>query len=82
MVSPIDFASARPLVVELALLGDVLRIEGIGVGLIRIGRAMTENDHMSALAQGIDRIGLRRRRLAVGRDRQERKQRTPQESVE
>ncbi len=30
---------------------------------------MTENDHVSALAQGVDRVGLRCCRLAVGRYR-------------
>jgi len=63
------FCQRTAVLVKLALLGDIFQIERIGVGLIRIGRAMTENDHMSALAQGVDRIGWRCRGLAVGRYR-------------
>ena len=65
-------------VVELALLGDVAQIERIGVGLIRMGGAVAENDHVSALAQGVDRVRLRCRGLAVGRTGKYPKQRTQQ----
>ena len=72
------FCQRTAFVVELALLGDISRIERVGVGLIRIGRAVAENDHVPALAQGVDPFRLRCRRLAVGRSRQQPKQRTDQ----
>jgi hypothetical protein len=57
-------------IVELALLGDVLGIEWIGVGLILVRGAMAEDDHMSALAHRADPFGLGAR--APFRSRQER----------
>ena len=68
------------IVVELALLGDVVRIERIGVGLILVGRAMAKHDHIAAVTQCIDQFRLLRRGLAAGGARQKRqtgKQRSP-----
>src|SRR5262249_3741093 len=52
-----------PRFIELALLGDILGIERIGVGLVLVSGAMTEDDHVPALAHGIDPLRLRLRAL-------------------
>ena len=51
-------------VVEIALLGDVGKFERIGIGLVAVGRAMTEDDDMAPGAKRLDeaRRRLRRRR--------------------
>src|SRR5262245_7413569 len=54
------FCQRAAIVVELTLLGDVIRIEGVGVGLILMGCAMAKNDHITTIAQGADPFGLRR----------------------
>jgi hypothetical protein len=41
-------------IVELALLIDIGQVERIGIGLVGIGRAVTEYNHVSAVAQGRD----------------------------
>jgi hypothetical protein len=53
----------------LALLGDIARIERIGVGLVLISRAVAEYDYVTTIAQCINPFGLRRCRLAAGRRR-------------
>jgi hypothetical protein len=58
-----------PIVVELALLGDIGEVERIGVGLILVGGAVPEHDHVSALPQRIDPFCLGGRALTVGRHR-------------
>ena len=67
-----DFCKHPAVVVELALLGNVARVEGIGVGLVLIGRAMTEDDHVTAVTQRIDPFRLRRCGLAAGGRRNKR----------
>ena len=52
------------LIVELALLGDVREVERIGVSLILMGGAVTDDDDVAALAQGREPFGLRLRGLA------------------
>jgi hypothetical protein len=42
------FSQRLALVVEVTLLGDVLEIEGVGIGLIREGRAMSNKNDVSA----------------------------------
>jgi hypothetical protein len=53
----------------LALLGDIARIERIGVGLVLISRAVAKYDYVTTIAQCINPFGLRRCRLAAGRRR-------------
>ena len=48
-----------PLTVELALLGDVLKMERIRVGLIRRRCTVSEHDYVTALAHCIDPFDLR-----------------------
>src|SRR5262249_19024278 len=66
----LGFRASR--VVELALLGDILEIERIGVGLVLMSGAMTEDDHVSALAHGIDPLRLRLRALLRRRQQPDR----------
>ena len=54
------------LIVELALLGDVLEIERVGVGLVAMGRAVAEDDDVTAAAHGRHPFGLRLRGRACG----------------
>ena len=60
------------LIVELALLGDVREVERIGVSLILMGGAVTDDDDVAALAQGREPFGLRLRGLAERQDGAER----------
>src|SRR5262249_11936231 len=48
------FGQILALLVEVSLLGDVIEIEGVGIGLIREGRAMPDNNHISAGTQRLD----------------------------
>ncbi len=57
MASPIDLRQGAALVVELTLLGDVVEIEWIGVGLVAMGRAVSEDDNVPALAQFVQPCG-------------------------
>src|SRR5262245_29201924 len=66
------------LVVELALLGDVVEIERVGIGLIPVRRAMAEDDHVAALAHGIDPFSLRQRAWPAGREQAERRRKNCQ----
>src|SRR4029077_2708541 len=63
------FCERAALVVELALLEDVLRIKWVGVGLILIGCTMAKNDHIAAVTQRLEPFGLRRCALAAGGQR-------------
>src|SRR5262249_17373496 len=45
-------------IVKLSLLGDVFEIEWIGIGLIRVRRAVAHDDHVPAVAQGIAPFSL------------------------
>ena len=42
-------------------MANVADIERVGIGLVVMGCAMAENDHVPALAQGVDGFRLRRR---------------------
>jgi hypothetical protein len=42
----------------LALLGDIVGVERIGIGLIGVRGAMPEDDHKAARAQGVDDFGI------------------------
>jgi hypothetical protein len=53
-------------VIELSLLVDVVEIERVGVGLIGMRRPVPEYDHIAALAQGVEPLGLRRSDAAAG----------------
>src|SRR5262249_54028739 len=77
---PNRFCQRPPFIIELALLDDVTWIERVGVGLILIGRAMTEDDHIAAITQRIDPFGLRRCGLAAGRRRNKRQNTQPCDS--
>src|SRR5262245_32204828 len=66
------------LVVELALLGDVVEIERVGVGLIAVRRAVAEDNHVAALAHGIDPFGLRQRAWPACREQAERRRKNCQ----
>jgi hypothetical protein len=52
------FGLRAALVVELTLCRDVLHVEGIGVGLVRIGRAVAKDDDVSAEPEVVEPIRL------------------------
>src|SRR5262249_13586406 len=46
------------LLVEVSLFGDVIEIEGVGIGLIREGCTMPDNNHVSARTQRLHYLFL------------------------
>ena len=43
-------------IVEISLLGDVTAVQGIGIRLVRDGRAIPDNDSVPARTQRLDRL--------------------------
>ena len=66
---PDRFCQSPAIIIELTLLGDIARIKRVGIGLILISRAMAENDHVAAVAQGTNSFSLWRCALTARRQR-------------
>ena len=63
-LSPQLLGERLALVVQLALLGFVaglVGVERVGVGLVGVGRAVAEHDHVAAAAQRVGEIGIGKR---------------------